>query len=120
MQSAAAFTAASMQDGLLDVVAVNGVVHLCQLQVGLSKAVKICQCREVVITTTKDLPMQVDGEPWPQARSTLKIGRKKDPAYMLRRTMDSGGAVVGEMVELLESAVNDGVITLSQKKSLLT
>ena len=119
-QSAAGFTASSMQDGLLEVVAVNGVVHLGQLQVGLSKAMKICQCREATITTTRDLPMQVDGEPWPQARSIIKIGRKKDPAYMLRRTMDSGGAVVGEVVELLESAVNDHVITLAQKKSLLT
>jgi len=118
-QQIAAFTASSMQDGLLEVVAVNGVVHLGQLQVGLSKAVKLCQCREAVITTTRDLPMQVDGEPWPQARSIIKIGRKKDPAYLLRRTMDSGGAVVGEVVELLESAVNDGVITLPQKKSLL-
>jgi len=118
-QQSAAFTASSMQDGLLEVVAVNGVVHLGQLQVGLSKAVKICQCREAVITTTRDLPMQVDGEPWPQARSIIKIGRKRDPAYLLRRTMDSGGAVVGEVVELLESAVNDGVITLPQKKSLL-
>jgi len=118
--SSMALTSSSMQDGLMEVVAINGVVHLGQLQVGLSKAVKICQCREAVITTTRDLPMQVDGEPWPQAKSTIKITRKKDPAYLLRRTMDSGGAVVGEVVELLESAVKDGVISLPQKKSLLT
>lgn len=73
------FQSASMQDGMLEVVAVNGVVHLGQLQVGLSKAFKICQCKEVTITTTKDLPMQVDGEPWPQPKSVIKITRKKDP-----------------------------------------
>lgn len=138
---------ASMQDGLLELVAVNGVVHLGQLQasqpciphldlnsthpsrqlthataeaddkpsapsstspaahppsllpltsshpyhrprglllcpvgqVGLSKAVKICQCSEVTITTARDLPMQIDGEPWGQPKGTIKISRKLDP-----------------------------------------
>jgi diacylglycerol kinase (ATP) len=69
----------SMQDQMMEVVGVNGVVHLGQLQVGLSKAVKICQCREAVITTGRDLPMQVDGEPWGQAKGTIKIVCKAEP-----------------------------------------
>lgn len=109
-----------MQDGMLDVVAVNGVVHLGQLQVGLSKPIKICQCREVTISTTKDLPMQVDGEPWGQQKCTIKIARKPDPAYMLKRTMDTGGAVATEMAELLDWAQSSGTISLQQRKSLLT
>lgn len=48
-------------------------------QVGLSKAVKICQCSEVVITAMRDLPMQVDGEPWGQTKCVIKISRKVDP-----------------------------------------
>jgi diacylglycerol kinase (ATP) len=94
------------------------------VQVGLSKPIKICQCREVTISTTKDLPMQVDGEPWGQQKCTIKIARKPDPvcvvlclswamvlyadssrtsqAYMLKRTMDTGGAVATEMAELLD------------------
>jgi diacylglycerol kinase family enzyme len=47
--------------------------------VGLSKAVKICQCSEVVITAMRDLPMQVDGEPWGQTKCVIKISRKVDP-----------------------------------------
>ena len=39
-RSGAVIQPASMQDGMLEVVAVNGVVHLGQLQVGLSKAVR--------------------------------------------------------------------------------
>ena len=57
-------------------------------QVGLSKAVKICQCREVTVTTLRDLPMQVDGEPWPQPKCVIKISRKKDP---VRKGATRGG-----------------------------
>jgi len=64
-------------------------------QVGLAKAIKICQCREVVITTTKDLPMQADGEPWGQPKGEIKISVKKDAVCSINdsKGMERAGAV---------------------------
>ena len=64
--------------------------------------------------------MQVDGEPWGQPKGVVKIGPKREPALMLKRTMDSGGAVQLEVAQTLDWALNAGVISLPQKKSLLT
>eukprot|EP00952_Eustigmatos_sp_NYUAD-ZCMA_P002946 12866-Eustigmatos_ZCMA.PRE.1 len=62
--------------------------------------------------------MQVDGEPWPQQKCIIKLSRKQDPAYLLQRTCDTGGAVASELGELLEWAQSSSVISVAQKKSL--
>lgn len=54
-------------------VAVYGSWHLGQLQVGLSRAIRLRQCSRVRITTHEPLPIQVDGEPWMQAPATLQV-----------------------------------------------
>jgi Diacylglycerol kinase accessory domain len=47
-----------IDDGLLEVVAVTGALHLGQIQVGLGAGHPIAQCNELKITTTRKLPMQ--------------------------------------------------------------
>jgi len=68
----------------LQVVGVYGSWHLGQLQVGLSKARRLCQCSSATITTLETLAMQMDGEPWLQAPAKLNI-ELKGQAHMLRR-----------------------------------
>ena len=58
----------------LQLVAVYGSWHLGQLQVGLSRAIRLTQCSSVRITTHKSLPMQMDGEPWQQPPAVLQVG----------------------------------------------
>ena len=50
-----------------------GSWHLGQLQVGLSKAIRLAQCRSLSITLRQALPVQVDGEPWKQSPATMHI-----------------------------------------------
>ena len=56
----------SFSDGVLEVVAIGGVIHMGRLAVGLASAQRLCQCRSLSLTTKEKIPMQVDGEPWVQ------------------------------------------------------
>lgn len=103
----------SPQDGLLDVVSIRGTFHLGQIRVGLSNAQLLCQCREATVTLKKKIAIQIDGEPWRQTPSTLKIIRKPDRATMLNKsTKDSGG--VEEITKLLNWANESEVINRKQ------
>jgi len=84
---------ASQQDGLLDVVLVKGSDHLGWIQLGLDKAIKLCQARTVEITSRVPLPMHADGEPWVQAPSRLVIRAKGSQEVLLKRNMSNGGCV---------------------------
>lgn len=94
---------ASCQDGILEVVSIRSLFHLGQIRVGLSNAQRLCQCRHIKIVTRKKVAFQTDGEPWRQDTCVLEIKRKKDPALMLHRSLDDGGAET-EMSKLLEWA----------------
>ena len=113
----------SMADEVLEVVAVNGPFHLGQLQIGLSRAIKIGQFKSLEITTLKKVPIQLDGEPEIiEANTTCSIKVKPtDPkgAIMLKRTTDSGGAVATEMADLLDWAVETNQISKTVKTNLL-
>lgn len=99
----------SCQDGYLDIISIRGAFHLGQIKVGLSNAQRLCQCREATITIKHNVAVQVDGEPWRQKSSRLRIRRKKDPAVMLHRSVDDGG-VETEMSKLLDWAVERKMI----------
>ena len=57
----------------MQVLAVYGSWHLGQLQVGLSGAVRLAQCRSLQIRSLVSIPMQIDGEPYVQSPATLNI-----------------------------------------------
>ncbi|KAK9817740.1 hypothetical protein WJX72_001471 [[Myrmecia] bisecta] len=110
----------SFCDGRLEVVAVYGTWHLGQLQVGLSGAKRLCQCRTARISTREELPMQIDGEPWKQGPATLEVGFK-DQAFMLRRVSSEPMAQMAHIVaEVLEGCQAKGVISQAQRMALTT
>lgn len=52
---------------------VHGSWHLGQLQIGLSRPIKLAQCRTARVTLLEAIPVQMDGEPWHQPPATLEV-----------------------------------------------
>merc|ERR1711998_314012 len=99
----------SMQDGLLEIVAVNNAIHLGEIQVGLSQAIKVAQCRRVEIVTTASLPMQADGEPWLSPPAIVEI-RHHQKAVMGAHTSGTWGEVATGCFRTLDWALDEGLI----------
>uniref|UniRef100_A0A1Q3FDA3 Diacylglycerol kinase n=1 Tax=Culex tarsalis TaxID=7177 RepID=A0A1Q3FDA3_CULTA len=63
----------SISDGILEVFGVVSSFHIAQLQVGLSKPVRLGQARSVKFRINSTVPVQADGEPWMQGACDIKI-----------------------------------------------
>jgi len=65
----------SIEDKKLEVVGIKNSVHLGQVQMGMSSPVFIGQGANISLSIggTDPLPVQIDGEPWLQAPSTIEI-----------------------------------------------
>ncbi|XP_072803727.1 diacylglycerol kinase theta isoform X2 [Vicugna pacos] len=74
-----------MDDGLLEVVGVTGVVHMGQVQGGLRSGIRIAQGSYFRVTLLKATPVQVDGEPWVQAPGHMIIAAAGPKVHMLRK-----------------------------------
>ncbi|RXM98571.1 Diacylglycerol kinase theta [Acipenser ruthenus] len=70
-----------LDDGLLEVVGVTGVVHMGQVQGGLRSGIRIAQGAYVRVTITKPIPVQVDGEPWIQPPGEIIISAAGPKKY---------------------------------------
>lgn len=55
---------AASDDGMLEVMGVYGIRHLGLIKSGISKAVPVCQGKELLFQFKNLIPMQVDGEPF--------------------------------------------------------
>jgi diacylglycerol kinase family enzyme len=108
----------SPHDGLLDVVAVYGTLHLGQMQVGLSKAVRLCQAKSISIRLKETLPMQIDGEPWLQTPTDVEVSFQQQ-AFMLSRTVQERDVVTKKVGEVLDWAEHSHVISSRQRDVLL-
>ena len=108
----------SLQDGMLEVVAVRGAFHLGQLQAGLDRPIKICQCRSACLRTRGSFPMQLDGEPWLQGPCELKVEKKTDPVYFLKKSTSPVGKLAAEVNSLFEWASSTGVISKAVEEKL--
>ncbi|XP_044759785.1 diacylglycerol kinase epsilon [Coccinella septempunctata] len=63
----------SFKDGLLEVVGIFSSFHVAQLQMGLSSPVRLGQGKMVEVKLKRKAPVQIDGEPWEQNPSSIKI-----------------------------------------------
>ncbi|CAJ1059388.1 diacylglycerol kinase theta [Xyrichtys novacula] len=75
-----------IDDGLLEIVGVTGVVHMGQVQSGLRSGIRIAQGNYVRLTVSKPLPVQVDGEPWIQPPGHIIISAAGPKVRMLRKS----------------------------------
>ncbi|XP_005737795.1 diacylglycerol kinase theta isoform X1 [Pundamilia nyererei] len=76
----------SIDDGLLEVVGVTGVVHMGQVQSGFRSGIRIAQGNYIRLTLRKPIPVQVDGEPWIQPPGHIIISAAGPKVRMLRKS----------------------------------
>ncbi|TDH07294.1 hypothetical protein EPR50_G00104440 [Perca flavescens] len=76
----------SIDDSLLEVVGVTGVVHMGQVQSGLRSGIRIAQGNYIRLTLSKPIPVQVDGEPWIQPPGHIIISAAGPKVRMLRKS----------------------------------
>ncbi|XP_008567756.1 PREDICTED: diacylglycerol kinase theta [Galeopterus variegatus] len=84
-ESDSRFKKPCMDDGLLEVVGVTGVMHMGQVQGGLRSGIRIAQGSYFRVTLLKATPVQVDGEPWVQAPGHMIISAAGPKVHMLRK-----------------------------------
>ncbi|XP_019726948.1 diacylglycerol kinase theta [Hippocampus comes] len=99
----------SVDDGLLEVVGVTGVVHMGQVQSGLRSGIRIAQGTYMRIALRKAFPVQVDGEPWLQPPGHIIISAAGPKVRMLRKSKhkhrkSAGGAKDGHPESSASSA----------------
>ncbi|KAH0628448.1 hypothetical protein JD844_009629 [Phrynosoma platyrhinos] len=75
-----------IDDGLLEVVGVTGVVHMGQVQGGLRSGIRIAQGSYFRLTLLKPIPVQVDGEPWIQPPGQIIISAASPKVHMLKKS----------------------------------
>ncbi|XP_020662730.3 diacylglycerol kinase theta isoform X1 [Pogona vitticeps] len=75
-----------IDDGLLEVVGVTGVVHMGQVQGGLRSGIRIAQGSYFRVTLRKPIPVQIDGEPWIQPPGQIIISAAGPKVHMLRKS----------------------------------
>ncbi|CAL1586858.1 unnamed protein product [Knipowitschia caucasica] len=85
-ESDARFRKPSIDDGLVEVVGVTGVVHMGQVQSGLRCGIRIAQGNYIRLTVSKHVPVQVDGEPWIQPPGHIIISAAGPKVRMLRKS----------------------------------
>ncbi|XP_044623967.2 diacylglycerol kinase theta isoform X3 [Equus asinus] len=84
-ESDSRFEKPRMDDGLLEVVGVTGVMHMGQVQGGLRSGIRIAQGSYFRVTLLKATPVQVDGEPWLQGPGHMIISAVGPKVHMLRK-----------------------------------
>uniref|UniRef100_A0AAR2LJU6 Diacylglycerol kinase n=1 Tax=Pygocentrus nattereri TaxID=42514 RepID=A0AAR2LJU6_PYGNA len=84
--SDARFGKPRIDDGMLEVVGVTGVVHMGQVQSGLRSGIRIAQGSYIRIIVTKPIPVQVDGEPWIQSPGQIIISVAGTKVRMLKKS----------------------------------
>lgn len=67
-------TASDIGDGKIEVIGLENCLHIGQVRTGLrASGRRLAQCSEIIMTTKKSFPMQIDGEPWMQSPCTVSF-----------------------------------------------
>ncbi|GAA6082417.1 diacylglycerol kinase theta, partial [Tachysurus ichikawai] len=88
-----------IDDGMVEVVGVTGVVHMGQVQSGLRSGIRLAQGSYIRITVLKPIPVQVDGEPWIQSPGQIIISAAGPKVRMLRKSKSKQKKQSGSLKE---------------------
>jgi len=69
------------------------------LQIGAHGGVRLTQCHEARLETSKTIPVQVDGEPCRLPSSIIHIKHRSQATMILRPKRHSGSALLPESPE---------------------
>ncbi|XP_053558715.1 diacylglycerol kinase theta [Bombina bombina] len=94
-----------IDDGLLEVVGVTGVVHMGQVQGGLRSGIRIAQGSYFRVTLLKPIPVQVDGEPWIQPPGQIIISAAGPKVHMLKKSKQKQKKTSGSSKETKTESV---------------
>lgn len=108
--------APSMSDRLLEVVGVNGVLHLGTTQIGIGGATRLAQCSELSIKTSERLPLQVDGEPFEFEPGDITISTFNQ-CFMLQHSAESGG--LSTAIDAVDHCMDNGTINAEQRNVVI-
>jgi diacylglycerol kinase (ATP) len=100
---------ATIDDKLLEIVAIKGSLHLGQVKTGTASTVKITQGSKVKITwlTDENIPFQIDGEPWSQPPCTLTVSHHNQAKMLAHpKRLASGKIKLSPRPGSLESNTN--------------
>lgn len=75
----------SPSDGYLDVYGIVSSFHIAQLQVGLSKPIRLGRAQTVKIKLHNTAPVQADGEPWQQVPCEMTLHRVEQANVLMRK-----------------------------------
>jgi len=75
------FGESSFNDGCLEIVGLYSALHIAKLQLNLADPIKLGRAKSVKVTVhktkeAKNVPMQLDGEPWEQGPCVLSVTHK--------------------------------------------
>ncbi|XP_067048570.1 diacylglycerol kinase theta-like isoform X1 [Acropora muricata] len=80
------FTPTNQCDGLVEIVGLQGIMHLGQIQSGIKSGIRLAQGAQINITLKSEMPVQIDGEPWMQAPGKVIVRPTLTQAVMLTKT----------------------------------
>lgn len=116
------YSSPSMDDGLLEVVAVEGVLQLGLAQMSLTNARRVCQCSTLTLSSMRTLQMQVDGEPFemepvfaPRRPMTISVSHHNQSVMLSRSSVRADGVAL----EALDWALQEGVISVEQRNHVM-
>lgn len=78
------FLPQALDDGIMEVVGVTGVMHVGQIRGGIRSGIRLAQGKAFKVEVLTTVPIQVDGEAWPQPPGTITVQRLPDQAAMLQ------------------------------------
>jgi diacylglycerol kinase (ATP) len=64
---------AAVDDGLLEVMALSGMLHIGLVQLSLDQALRLAKVRGLKVYVNAPICVQVDGEPWIQEKGILRV-----------------------------------------------